>query len=150
MLTGSYLFSQPDLIMEVLRDGIFDIVSPCQPWQDTIRIFSDAFRPKLSTSSREWEKEDAGGRQHYSPSHPGSAAAWVQFIAKYPPWKYVSIWQPRGGLGTAACGCLELNLALLSSRLSVPRVHGSSSKGLLCWQTCGLISLVAFMGLAGE
>lgn len=42
MLTQHYLFPQADLIMEVLGVGIFDTVSPCQPWQDTVGGFFDA------------------------------------------------------------------------------------------------------------
>lgn len=42
MLTQSYHFSQANLIMEVLGVGIFDIVILCQPWQDTVGVFSDA------------------------------------------------------------------------------------------------------------
>lgn len=42
MLTQSYHFTQANLIMEVLEDGIFDIAILCQPWQDTVGVFSDA------------------------------------------------------------------------------------------------------------
>lgn len=62
MLTQSYHFSQANLILEVLEVGIFDIAILCQPWQDTVGVFSDAFSTLLTTSFREWEKEDAGGR----------------------------------------------------------------------------------------
>lgn len=42
VLTQSYPFSQANLIMEVLGVGIFVTVSPCQSWQDTVGVFSDA------------------------------------------------------------------------------------------------------------
>lgn len=116
--------------MEVLGVEIFDIVSPSQPWQDTAGGFSDALLALCWVPASESGKRRVQAGDSTTLPHIHSATAWVQFIAKYPPWKYVSIWQPMGGLWTVASGCQEINLALLSSRFSVPCVRGSCTKGL--------------------
>lgn len=43
-------------------------------------------------------QEDAGGREPYVALIPGLTTPQVQFNVKFSPWKYVSTWQPAGGM----------------------------------------------------
>lgn len=87
-------------------------------------------------ASESGKEEDAIGRQQYPASLPARPLAKFSLLSNIHHENMCPSGSPQEGCELLHPCCLERNLALLSSKISVPFNHGSCTKGLFCWQTC--------------